>query len=390
MLARNSESTAELAASVAALGTSEEDNFLVQPECQVTRFFSTGSTLLNLAMTDKPFHGWPCGRMSNIIGDSSAGKSFLVLTGLAEAAHNPEFDDYLLVYDDVEFANTFNIRALFGQKTADRLQAPRYVDGQPRNSRTVEDWYANVMRLLDAGQPFIYVCDSVDALTSASSIARSMEYVKEQDKNDASDESGVAIAPEVKGSYKTDKPKLLSEALANIVSGLAATNSCLLMISQTRDNLNAMGYGNTKTRSGGKALKFYATHEMWMAHLASIAKTVRGVNRKIGDTTRLKLSKNKVTGKQREVEFSLYYSYGVDDIGSCLSFLETAGVITKASRSIILKNEQFGLDLSGTADNVARKISESADLLQRLRMLTGDTWNHIEEDICMDRCARYE
>lgn len=378
------------ATSVEAICDTTENNIIVKPECQVTKFFSTGSTLLNLAMTDNPFYGWPCGRMSNIIGDSSAGKSFLVLTGLAEAAHNPEFDDYLIVYDDVEFANTFDIKTLFGKKTYDRLQAPRYVDGQPRNSRTVEDWYANVMRLLDTGNPFIYVCDSTDALTSAAAVARGMDYVKEQDKNDAEEESGVAVAPEVKGSYKTDKPKLFSEAFSSIMGGLAATNSCLLMISQTRDNLNAMGYGNQKTRAGGKALKFYATHEMWMTHIANIKKTSKGIDRKVGDTTRLKLTKNKVTGKQREVDFSLYYSYGVDDIGSCLTFLSTTGGYPKSARSITIDNDFRGIHLSGTQEKVAKEISENPELLLRLRLLVGDVWNDIESDVAFDRKAKYE
>lgn len=368
----------------------DENAFIAQPECQVTKFFSTGSTLLNLAMTDNPFYGWPCGRMSNIVGDSSSGKSHLVLTGLAEAAHNPEFDNYKLVYDDVEFACTFDIPALFGKKTAERLQAPRYVNGTPRNSRTVEDWYANMMRLLDTGEPFIYVCDSTDALSSTSSVARAMEYVAQQDKNDEKEEGGVAAAPTIKGSFKMDKPKLFSEALSNIVSGLAATNSALIMISQTRENISPMAYGPTKTRAGGKALKFYATYEMWMAHLAAVKKTYNSVERKIGDTTRLKLTKNKVTGKQREVDFSIYYSYGVDDIGSCIAFLIATGGATKSRASVSIVNEARGLDLSGQTERVIRTISEDPDLLMKLRMYTGDVWNSIESAVAIDRKSRYE
>ena len=79
MLNRNTSA----ADSVAALCDDPSENIITQPESQVTKFFSTGSTLLNLAMTDNPYYGWPCGRMSNIIGDSSAGKSFLALTGLS-------------------------------------------------------------------------------------------------------------------------------------------------------------------------------------------------------------------------------------------------------------------------------------------------------------------
>lgn len=386
MLNRNTSA----ADSVAALCDDPSENVITQPESQVTKFFSTGSTLLNLAMTDNPYYGWPCGRMSNIIGDSSAGKSFLALTGLAEAAHNPEFDDYLIVYDDVEFANTFDIKALFGQRTFDRLQAPRYVNGEARHSRTVEDWYANVMRLLDSGKSFIYVCDSTDALSSAAAIARGMEYVKEQDKNDENEEAGVALAPEVKGSYKTDKPKLFSEALSTIVGGLAATNSCLLMISQTRDSLTPIAFGTGKTRAGGKALKFYATHEMWMLHTGSVKKQSKNIERKIGDMSRIKLTKNKVTGKQREVDIAIYYSYGVDDIGMCLKFLADTKMCDKTTKTISMNYEPRNFSFSGMPETVARNISADADMLMKLRLTVGDVWNSIENDITIERTRKYE
>ena len=92
------------------------------PEPEVTRLFvPTGSALLNLALSDRANGGFLTGKIVNVIGDSSSGKTFLCLTTLAETAHNPAFDDCLLVYDDAEAASEFNIEKLFGSKTVRRI-----------------------------------------------------------------------------------------------------------------------------------------------------------------------------------------------------------------------------------------------------------------------------
>ena len=87
-------------------------------------FVSSGSTLLNLALTDHPHCGWQKGKMANVIGDSSSGKTFLTLTSFAEATQDDNFDDFRLIMDDAEHANEFNLEHLFGSAVAERIEPP--------------------------------------------------------------------------------------------------------------------------------------------------------------------------------------------------------------------------------------------------------------------------
>lgn len=341
-------------------------------------FVPTGSTLLNCAISDRADGGWPCGRFCTITGDSSSGKTLMAITAFAEAANDPRFDDYLLIYDDAEAANTFDIERMFGKKLAARIRPPRILkDGDEgyANSNTVEDFYANVWRLLQEGKPFIYILDSVDALTTKSEKSRADEYTKAQEDG-----------KEVKGSYKMDKPKLLSEILQTIVAELSTTNSLLLSISQTRDNIDPRtSMFNPKTRSGGRALKFYATVEAWLAHRENLKNSKYNV--KIGDRSTVKISKNKVTGKQRDVNMTIYYSYGIDDIAECVKYLETVGVFEKSGRTLKTA-EWFGEDM--TADRLITYIDLEKERYETLKKLVETTWNEIESELTTSRKPRYE
>ena len=79
-----------------------------------TDFIPTGSTLLNCAISDDPFGGFKIGKIANLVGDSSAGKSMLAVTCLAEVAMYSRFDQFRLIYDEPEAAMEFNMNHLFG------------------------------------------------------------------------------------------------------------------------------------------------------------------------------------------------------------------------------------------------------------------------------------
>lgn len=364
-------SAMEAAASVAASADMEVGT--VSHKDTLT-YLSTGSTLLNLALTDKHDGGWLTGRFYNVVGDSSSGKSFMCLTSLAEAANNPAFDDYRLIYDDVEVANTFDVEKLFGL-LAERMEAPRYEDDAPIYSNTVEDFYANVMRLCKEGTPFIYVLDSIDALTSNSELDRADEYIDAQDKG-----------KEVKGSYKMDKAKLLTEILRVITTEIAKTNSIVIAISQTRDNIDPRTSMFTpKTRAGGRALKFFATGEMWLAHLQNINNTK--YDRKIGDRTKIKVSKNKVTGKCREISMTLLYSYGIDDVAENLGFLIDTNNLPKITAQKFDATHLCGKE--GTKQALLDAFYSDRAAQKNLALECERVWREIEDACVIQRPSRY-
>ena len=330
----------------------------------------TGSVMLNLACADSWVGGYGAGKIVNLIGDSSSGKTLLAFSMFAEMSRDKWYKDYRLIYDDVEQACEFDIAKLFGAGTAERIVAPYYSEDAPQYSGTIQEFHANVMDAIKLGEPFVYVLDSFDALSSAD----------EQDRAEKSIEATRAGKP-VQGSYKMDKAKLSGEILRHILADLRTTGSLVLVISQTRDNIDPMSF-TKKTRSGGNALRFYAAHEIWLA----VKGKLKSKDRVIGSQIRAKVSKNKLTGKLREIEFPVYYSYGVDDIGAAVDFLVEEGKWGKKGNSLVTT----GMDgLDGSRQKVIQRIEEGK-LQGKLFVLAGETWAEIEESLKMDRRVKYE
>ena len=331
-----------------------------------------GSSLFNLACSDSTEGGFSIGKMVNLIGDSSSGKSFIALSIFGEMGISEEFDDYRFIYDDVEAACEFDIVKLFGQKTLDRLEPPGELDeeGEPIYSDTIEAFETNITDILTEGKPFIYVLDSFDALDAEA------DQKKAAEEHDARKKG-----KEVKGSYGMAKPKKIGEILRRICRKLKKTKSLLIIVSQTRDDINPMTF-TKKTRSGGRALKFYATHEIWTA----VAKKLTKKERMVGMVCKAKISKNKLTGKHREVEFPIYYEYGIDDIGSCIDFLVKEGKWGKSGTKIKTDNNALG---TATREKLIKMI-EDKGLEPKLRKSVGKLWHEIEDGIKLNRKKKYQ
>jgi recombination protein RecA len=337
-------------------------------------FVSTGSTLLNLACTGKSSRGFMKGKFYYLVGDSRSGKTFLTLTCLAEAAQNKNFDNYRFIYDNAEDGALMNIRHFFGSKVDERMEPPSTDDaGEPVYSETIEEFYYNVDDAVKAGKPFIYILDSMDALTSDS------ERSKFKDQKLA-----YRKGKDTPGSYGDGKAKKNSSGVRQLIGHLRRTGSILLVVGQTRDNIGGMGF-ETRTRSGGRALRFYATIEIWSKCGKSIKKTVKDKPRKIGLTSILEVKKNRVSGKDRTVEVPIYNSIGFDDIGGCVDWLIEEGHWKKAKQSLVVPE----LDFTGTREALIRKI-ESDGLEKDLRMIVQEAWDEIEEACDPGRKRRYE
>jgi protein RecA len=318
------------------------------------KLISTCSTLLNIALSDTPDGGYALGKIVNIIGDSSAGKSFLLWTMFAEAIYSNQYGDYEIIYDDAERALEFDIHKLFGSKVEETVITDIRSD-------TIEDFHDNVIKSLGDKKKcnkIIYGLDSFDALTSDDEIERDIR----------------------KGSYRMEKPKMSSEILRKIVGKIDDTESLVIIISQTRDNIGVT-FGSKKTRSGGKALKFYSTHEIWLA----IEGHIKRSEREVGVNVIAKVSKNKITGKQRTVRFPILYDYGVDDLKSCLDFLIEEKVWSKSARNINTK----GLTEDLSEEKLITKIEEQ-HLWPYVKDLVTKTWYEIEDKIKTDRKPKYE
>ena len=337
------------------------------------RFIKSGCTTFDLACSDSIQGAYMMGRMVNLIGDSSSGKTLSCLTLFAEASLDKRLDNYRFIYDDAEYANTFDIEYLFGKKVAERIEPAGGFDTDfnPINSNTIQDFHCHIFDACDDGRPFIYVLDSFDSISSDEELEKTEELREAKRKG-----------TKAKGSYDMTKQKGISKILREITNRISKTNSILIIISQTRDNIDPMS-PQKLTRSGGRALKFYATHEVWLTGLQKI----KVKDRIIGSYVRAKITKNKVTGKLREATFPIYYDYGIDDLESCINFLVTEKYWSKATAGGVIDAHDF--EIKGTVKKLIAHIEEN-NLEHKLRKIVSDLWCEIEEELKLNRKRKYE
>jgi len=353
-------------------------------------FIDTGSTLLNLACSDRVDGGFPIGKMVNLIGDSSSGKTFVALTSMACVAHNPCMEDWLLKYDDSEQADSFNKELLFGKKAASKIKEPSRMIVKKKGSKPkevvgssvlFEDMESALECELDRGVPIYFVEDSFDALSDKAEQKHTKDRLKAHN-------SGT----ETTGTYGMSKAKNASTFFRQVVGKIRKTGSFLLIVSQTRADINPRSRA-TKNRSGGKALKFYASLEIWMVDSKKITRTVSGITEKIGMISTIKVTKNKITGKYREVDIPIYYSYGIDDIGSCIDYLIKMKTwkCPKGGQTITVPQWKVkGKALALSRKKLITYIETKEGKIDSMKALVQKTWDTFEESLKEDRNPRFK
>jgi len=299
---------------------------------------------------------------------------------MAEMVDNKRFDSYDFIYDDGEEALSFDMKYLFG-KLENRLAPPGGYDNEnmPVYSNTIQDFKTHILTKCKAKKPFIYVLDSMDALTTDEELEKEYAAALKRMKDPAS-------LKEIKGSYKTEKAKIMGEALRMINGVLKKTDSVLCIVQQIRQKIGVT-FGKKTTTSGGNAPFFYSSHQVWLNKTAVIKDP--DYNLKTGNSIKAEVIKNKITGKVRDVEFDVYYDYGVDDISSCIDYLCSSKTWKKKGAWInpigygVIANKNL------QKKDIVRMIEE--DFAERdIQKLCGKTWHDIEENIKLsDRKRKY-
>jgi RecA/RadA recombinase len=337
----------------------------------------TGSLLLNLSVSGNPNGGILKGRYFYLVGDSSSGKTFFTLTALAEASINPAFDDYRLIYDDVEGGALMDVERYFGGKLADRIEPPSGTKDRPIYSALVEEFYFHLDDAFNRREPFIYVLDSQDALDSLYS-QKKFRQLKIASRTDT----------KAKGDYGDGKAKFHSTRIRSVVSKLRETGSILILVNQTRDVISTTPFGPKTQASGGRALKFYAAAQIWTSVKGKLVRTINKKKRQVGIEARVSIKKNRISGKEWSVVVPIYFSHGIDDIGSCVEFLADEGRWGRNKKTGMIRASDFD-DISGNLDTVVRKIEELG-LENEVREITAEVFQEIEEAARVVRKRRYE
>ncbi len=334
-------------------------------------YLSTGSTLLNLACTGKPYRGFAKGKYYFVVGDSSSGKTFLLLTCLAEAGIDINFKNYRFIYDNSEDGALMDIEKFFGKAVAQRMEAPSYNKKESVYSTTIEEFYYHVDDAIKIGTPFIYIQDSMDSLSSSAEQEK-FEKTKKADRKGKS----------ITGSFGDGKAKKNSSNLRRLLTPLRKSKSILIVISQTRDNL---GFGfEKKTRSGGHALRFYATLEIWSSIKKRITVTIKDKKRQIGIICQCRVKKNRITGKDKTIDIPIYPSFGFDNTGSCVDYLIDEKHWKQSKGSLVAPE----FDFRGSRKKLIKYI-EDEDMEKDLISIVTDCWNEIEDACSIKRKKRY-
>lgn len=305
-------------------------------------FISSGCVLLDEALGG----GWAEGRIVNLVGDRSSGKTLLAVEACAN--FNRKHPEDKIRYGEAEAAFDKSYAGALGMP----LHVVEFTEGQAELN-TVEDFYNDIVKFIDSrkGRPGLYVLDSLDALSDEAEQGRELN----------------------EGTYGANKAKMMGQIFRRIVRKLEKSRVTLFVISQLRDKINVT-FGETKTRSGGRALDFYATHIVWLAQIGQLKKTSGGVERPYGVNVRANIKKNKVGMPYRQVDFPVLFGYGVDDLTAGVEWL----LEVKAEQAL----EELGVTKAGYKVRITSLRDKGGEPVrefrEKLNKLVRSEWKAVE------------
>lgn len=290
------------------------DNAIVEVEA-----ISTGSLGLDVALG---VGGYPKGRVIEIYGPESSGKTTLTLHAIAQA----QKAGGIAAFIDAEHA--------FDRFYAEKLDVDieNLIISQPDNGEQALEIADNLIR---SGAIDIVVVDSVAALTPKSEIEGEM------------------------GDSKMGlHARLMSQALRKLTSSISKTNCTVIFINQLREKIGVM-FGNPETTTGGNALKFYASVRLDIRRSTQIKNSNGEV---MGNKTRVKVIKNKVAPPFRQAEFDIMYGEGISKVGEIIDLGVDYEIVKKSGSWFSYEDTKLGQG----RDAVKSLLLDNPDLMEEL------------------------
>jgi len=259
---------------------------------------SSGATMLDLAISNRPHGGFPVGRIVELTGLEQSGKSLLAAHAIASTQ---KVGGVGILIDTESSANEEFWRSI-------GLDMTKMVYVQADALEDVFDMITNVIEKVRKADKDKLVTIVVDSVAAAST------------KKEIEADFG-------KDGYATDKAIILSKAMRKITNLLAKQRVLLIFTNQLRQKMNAMPFGDQYTTSGGKAIQFHASVRLRLATTGKIKNSSGDV---IGVTVKATVQKNRCGPPHRVAEFDIYFDRGIDDYSSWLKVMKQNKIIKQS------------------------------------------------------------
>jgi len=293
---------------------------------------STGSISIDAALG---VGGVPRGRIIEIFGPESSGKTTIALQVVAEA----QKAGGIAAFIDVEHALDPSYARKLGVDIDNLLVSqPDYGEQALEITNT----------LVSSGQIDVLVVDSVAALVPKAE-----------------------LDGEMGDSHMGLQARLMSQALRKLTGVVSKSRTCLIFINQIREKIGVM-FGNPETTTGGRALKFYSTIRIDIRRIAAI----KDGDAVVGNRTKVKIVKNKVASPFREAEFDIIYGEGISKEGDLLDLGVAQNLIEKSGSWFSYKGDRIGQGRENARqflkDNPDIRASVDTELRKLLGLIKGD------------------
>ena len=265
--------------------------------------------------------GFPRGRIIEIYGPESSGKTTLALQVVAQA----QKVGGIAAYIDAEHAMDPDYAEKLGVNIDELLIS------QPDSGEQALEIAETLVRSASID---VIVVDSVAALVPRAE-----------------------IDGEMGDSHMGLQARLMSQALRKLTSSISSTNTCFIFINQLRDKIGVM-FGSPETTTGGKALKFYASVRMDIRRIGAIKEG----DRVVGNRTKVKFVKNKVAPPFRECEFDIMYGEGISKEGDLIDLAVVRNIVEKSGSWFSYSGERLGQG----RENVKNFLKENTELRDRI------------------------
>jgi recombination protein RecA len=284
----------------------------------VKEWVSTGSTILDLAISNRKWGGFPVGRVCEITGLEQSGKSLLA----AHTLLSTQKKGGLAVYIDTENALSTEFLSAIGLNLKEMLYIPL---------ETVEDIFETVevivekVRSSDKDRLVTIVVDSIAGASTKTEMAADFD----------------------KDGYATAKALIISKAMRKITNLIGRERICLIFTNQLRQKLNAPAFSDPWTTPGGKGIPFHASVRIRLSSVGSI---------------KAKLVKNRCGPPQRTAEYSIYFDSGIDDFSSWLEVMKDYSLVKQSGAWYEYTDKRTGEIIKFQSKDFVEKIISDPEL----------------------------